>query len=279
MSDESTPAKSSGWLDRIAQIFTTDPENLDDLKKHIESAAERGLLDTEALRMVEGVLSVSESTACDIMVPRNQMVVLESNWSFEKILTTILSTGYSRFPVVGESKDDVKGILISKDLLTIFRAESPDIMPLLRPVQFVTEGRRISALLKDFRAERYHQAVVVDEYGSVAGLVTIEDILEEIVGEIDDEHDEQEEHQIKNIGGNRYLVDALVPLEDFNAFFHIQLDEERADTLGGYLMLELGALPSRNTSFTREHLQFKILQVDTKRIQWLEVSMMPTEAA
>ncbi|MBL8254185.1 MAG: CBS domain-containing protein, partial [Candidatus Competibacter sp.] len=236
MSEErSESSHRPSWLERLSLALMGEPKDRDGLIELLRDAEQRKLLDPEALKMMEGVMRVSETQVRDVMVPRAQMVVLEQDWSLERLIAEVVESGHSRFPVIDESRDDVLGILIVKDLLihAFDRREDFDLRSLLRPAKFIPESKRLNILLNEFRANRLHMAIVVDEYGGVAGLITIEDVLEEIVGEIDDEYDTLEgEVVFIRRQGDAYIVKALTPVEDFNQYFQAELSDERADTIG-----------------------------------------------
>ena len=206
------------WMGRIGKVFSSEPRDRQELKELINESCEKGILDAEAVAMIEGALAVSEMQVRDAMVPRSHMVVIPLEIPLEEFLPLILESGHSRFPVIGEDRDEVEGILLAKDLLRHYAENSGqlDLKSLVRPAVVIPESKRLNMLLRDFRASRNHMAIVVDEYGGVSGLITIEDVLEEIVGEIDDEHDEEEEAPIKQLGKNLYQVNALAEVEDFN---------------------------------------------------------------
>ncbi len=214
------------WLERLGQVLTGEPRDREQLLELLRDAEQRSLLDADALAMIEGVLQVAEMQVRDIMVPRAQMVVVERDADPEALLPVVLDSAHSRFPVIGENRDEVVGILLAKDLLAYFSDEHRDsfsVREVLRPAAFIPESKRLNVLLKEFRASRNHMAIVVDEYGGVAGLVTIEDVLEQIVGEIDDEHDIEEDTWIMDHGDRKYTVKALTPIEDFNEYFRSDL--------------------------------------------------------
>ena len=227
--------------------------------------------------MLSGVLEVSERQVRDVMVPRSQMVVIDANEKFDAILKLIVDSGHSRFPVIGEDRDEVLGVLLAKDLLRYFGSEQRDVplRKLLRPASVIPESKRLNALLKEFRASHNHMAIVVDEYGGVAGLVTIEDVLEEIVGEIDDEHDIEEDEFIRADGERdgrpSFAVRALTRIEDFNEFFDCELDDEQYDTVGGLVLHELGRLPRRGEHIDFGGFQFAVTKADKRRIDLLQV--------
>lgn len=242
----------------------------------LRDAQQRELLDMDALAMIEGVMHVSEYQVRDVMIPRGQMLVVERDWSLERLLAEVIASGHSRFPVIGESRDDVIGVLIVKDLLRYFphNVASFRIEEVLRPAKFIPESKRLNLLLREFRSTRLHMAIVVDEYGGVAGLITIEDVLEEIVGEIDDEYDiDQPVEFIRPQGERRYLVEALTPVEEFNKYFKVDFSNEKADTIGGLVMMELGRLPRRGEQVALDGFRFEVLRADNRRLHLLELTL------
>jgi magnesium and cobalt transporter len=282
MSDEPSDSPSRrSWLERIGFSLGSEPRDKEELLTLLRDAQQRNLLDADALAMMEGVLEVAEMRVRDVMIPRAQMVVLGLDWPLERLLATVVESGHSRLPVIDDDRDDIVGILIVKDLLRYF-AEGGGELPLrdlLRPAKFIPESKRLNALLKEFRSTRLHMAIVVDEYGGVAGLVTIEDVLEQIVGEIDDEHDESDdEDDIRPIGERTYLIRALTPVEDFNEYFHSELSDEKADTIGGLVMMELGHLPKRGEVVEVQDWRFRVLRADSRRIHLLELSLPPSQS-
>jgi magnesium and cobalt transporter len=265
------------WLERLSQALLGEPEDREALVEMLRDAQQRNLLDAEALDMMEGVMQVSEMPVRDVMIPRSQMVVVKQAWPLPRVLSQVIESGHSRFPVIDEDRDNVVGILIVKDLVRYCAEESAAetfrLRDMLRPARYIPESKRLNVLLSEFRSNRLHMAIVVDEYGGVAGLVTIEDVLEQIVGEIDDEHDEEEEKSIRYIENGKFTIKALTPVEDFNEYFKAQLDEERADTVGGLVMMELGRVPKRGESVTMGRFNFTILHADTRRIHLLELTL------
>ena len=253
MSDDNsqTSQGSSGktWLGRIAQMLQGEPQNREELVEVIADAQERDLIDPETKDMIEGVLGVSELKVRDIMIPRSQMVTLEVDTPLEELLPMMVDSTHSRFPVVCEDKDHVEGILLAKDLLPLIinkDEQLPSLREYLRPAVVVPESKRVDTLLNEFRQQRYHMAIVIDEYGGVSGLVTIEDILEIIVGEIEDEHDESEDLQdIRQVAKHVYAVQALTEVDDFNEYFKTGYSTSDADTIGGIVLHAFGHMPSR----------------------------------
>ncbi|MEI2780886.1 MAG: transporter associated domain-containing protein [Candidatus Competibacter sp.] len=277
MSEErSEPSHKPSWLERLSLALMGEPKDRDELVELLRDAQQRELLDPEALKMMEGVMRVSETQVRDVMIPRAQMVVLEHDWSLERLIAEVVESGHSRFPVIDESKDNVIGILIVKDLLihAFDRREDFDLRALLRPAKFIPESKRLNILLNEFRANRLHMAIVVDEYGGVAGLITIEDVLEEIVGEIDDEHDALDaENAFIRRQGDAFIVKALTPVEDFNSYFQAELSDERADTIGGLVMMELGRLPKGGEMADLGRFHFQVLRADNRRIHLLQMTL------
>ncbi len=271
---------SKSWMDRIGKLFSSEPRDREELKELINESAEKGILDAEAVTMMEGALAVSEMQVRDAMVPRSHMVVIPLDIPLDEFLPLILESGHSRFPVIGEDRDEVEGILLAKDLLRHYAESSGPLVikDLVRPAVVIPESKRLNKLLRDFRTNRNHMAIVVDEYGGVSGLITIEDVLEEIVGEIDDEHDEEEEAAIKLLGGNRFQVNALTEIEEFNDEFNCEFGDEDYGTVGGLLLAEFGRVPDRgDEAVLAERFQFKVTQADSRRIIMLE--MTDSEAA
>jgi magnesium and cobalt transporter len=265
-------------LERIGAILMREPEDREQLVELLRSSYERNLMDADALSMIEGVLQVSELQARDIMVPRAQMELIELQQTPEQLLPKIIESGHSRFPVVGESKDDIVGIFLAKDLLRYFAGNEFDLHDMLRPAVFIPESKRLNVLLRDFRRNRNHMAVVVDEYGGVAGLITIEDVLEQIVGEIEDEHDfDESEANILLDRNGLYRVKAQTEIADFNQTFGTEFSDEQSDTVGGLLLSRFGRLPKRSEEIVIDHLRFRVLRADSRRLYSLLVEKLPTE--
>ncbi len=277
MTDERTSnnAASRSWFERLSLALLGEPKDREQLVSLLRDAQQRDLLDPDALGMIEGVLQVSEMQVRDIMVPRAQMVTVERDASLRSILPVVTESAHSRFPVVGDSRDEVVGIFLAKDLLTYFGPEGDknfNVRDILRPAAFIPESKRLNVLLKEFRASRNHMAIVVDEYGGVAGLVTIEDVLEQIVGEIVDEHDIEEDLYIKRHNDNVFAVKALTPVDEFNDYFHSKLNDDEFDTVGGLVMQRFGRLPRRGEVITLDRFRFKVLNADSRRIHLLQVT-------
>ena len=278
-SGRGSAAKS--WLERIAAIFTAEPQDLSDLEDLISEANSRSLIDNDTKGMLQGVLAISKMRARDIMVPRSQMATIDIDQPLEEYLPILLENNHSRYPVVNEDKDHIEGILIVKDILQYALKPQSDwhLRDLLRPAVIIPESKRVDALLRDFRQQRYHMAIVVDEYGGVSGLITIEDILEQIVGEIEDEHDEDEGSDIRQLNGHVYQVSALTPLDEFNEAFGTGFDEDEASTIGGIVLHAFGHMPVKGESLELDGLTFKITKANNRRLVQLQVIKPKTEPA
>lgn len=261
-------------LERLGTWLARQPEDRDELVTVMRSCYERNLLDADALSMIEGVLQVSEMQARDIMVPRAQMDVIDIKESPDQFIPMVIQTGHSRFPVIGENKDNVIGILLAKDLLRHYAGEEEfDVREMLRPAVFIPESKPLNVLLKDFRRTRNHMAVVVDEYGGVAGLITIEDVIEQIVGDIEDEYDfEDVEDNIVQDRGGQYRVKALTEIADFNKTFGTAYSDDDFDTIGGLVLSRFGRVPKRGEQVSFDDLVFKVLRADSRRIHLLQVA-------
>jgi len=264
-----------GLVARVRRAISGEPLSRDEIQNFIQSEFE---LDAEERSMLRGVLEVSETQVRDVMIPRSQMVVIEADKPLDEILEVIIETGHSRFPVIGEDRDEVIGILLAKDLLRYFGADPAkgvNIRKLLRSAVLIPESKRLNALLREFRSSHNHMAIVVDEYGGVSGLLTIEDVLEEIVGEIDDEHDQEEAEFIRPDGDRNgrpsFAVRALTRIEDFNEYFECELDDEEYDTVGGLVLHELGRLPRRGEKIQFGGFEFAVIKADRRRIDSLQV--------
>ena len=271
------PSHKPSWLERLSTLLLREPEDREELVALLHSAFERNLLDAEALAMIEGVLEVSELAVRDVMVPRSQMDVVSVDDAVETFLPYVMETAHSRFPVSGDSKDEVLGILLAKDLLSYFAdRDAFDLRDSLRPAVFIPESKRLNVLLREFRQTRNHMAIVVDEYGGVAGLITIEDVLEQIVGDIEDEYDfdETESHIVPGKNG-RWRVKAITELDDFNDYFHTGFAGDGIDTVGGLVVNELGHLPKRGETVDRQGWRFTVLRADSRRVQMLLVEKLP----
>lgn len=275
MNDEiSSGGTDKPLLKKISKLFSPNPSSSDEVADMLRSAENESIIDASALQIMEGALKVSDLQAREIMIPRSQMKVIEEDFSLEQVLEMVIQSQHSRFPVVGESADDVLGILLAKELLPLVLSgkESFDLKSLLRPATIIPESKRLNILLQEFREHRYHMAIVVDEYGGVSGLLTIEDVLEEIVGEIEDETDEEEAEQISQIGDNLYRIEAITEIDDFNEYFDIGFSDDEFDTVGGLVVHKFGRLPDIGESVSIENFDFKVVDGDSRKINLLEVT-------
>ncbi|OEC33260.1 magnesium and cobalt transporter [Pseudomonas cuatrocienegasensis] len=275
MSEDRSSTEQKSWFNRLTQAFAHEPKNRQELLEVLREAHQNKLLDSEALAIVEGAIQVADLQVRDIMVPRSQMMSVKANQSPREFLPAIIEAAHSRYPVVGESLDDVVGILLAKDLLPlILQGEQANfnIKDLLRPATFVPESKRLNVLLREFRANHNHMAVVIDEYGGVAGLVTIEDVLEQIVGDIEDEHDVEEDSYIKPLPSGDFLIKALTPIDSFNESFGSQFSDDEFDTVGGLVMSAFGHLPKRNEVTEIGGFRFRVLNADSRRLHLLRLT-------
>jgi magnesium and cobalt transporter len=279
--DADKDAERPSLLDRLSALLNREPESREDLLDIMRGAFERRLLDADALSMIEGVLSVSETTVRDIMIPRAQMDCVSIDDEPPQFIPIVVETRHSRFPVIGESKDDVAGILLAKDLLNYYaNPEAFDLRDTLRPAVFIPEGKRLNVLLREFRANRNHIAIVVDEYGGVSGLVTIEDVLEQIVGDIEDEYDfDETEDNIIPEGHGRWRVKAQTEIADFNEQLGVKFDDDDFATVGGLVLRAFGRLPKRGEATTVEGLRFRVLRADSRRLLTLHVERLASDAS
>lgn len=281
MNNDDTPHSSNGspksWLGKIVQTFSGEPQNRSELAEMIAEAQETDVIDPETRNMILGVLHVSEVRVRDIMIPRAQMVTIDVNQVLSAFLPIVLESAHSRFPVISEDKDHVEGILLAKDLLR--QAFSPEqeiqLADIIRPAVIIPESKRVDTLLREFREHRYHMAIVVDEYGGVSGLVTIEDILELIVGEIEDEYDAEDEEteDIRALNKHTFSVKALTTVDDFNAYFDTSFSDEQADTLGGIVLNAFGHMPAKDDLITLQDIEFKVTNADSRRLIQLKVTL------
>ncbi|MFT4763715.1 MAG: magnesium and cobalt transporter [Oleispira sp.] len=276
MSEERLSSQSKTWLDKLSTLFSDDPNDRQDLKEILREAAERNVVDTETLSILEGALQVSDMQVRDIMVPRSQMVCIKADESLKEFLPSIIESAHSRFPVLGEDQDEVLGVLLAKDLLPLILNENLEdfnIKDLLRAAAFVPESKRLNILLKEFRATRNHMAIVADEFGGIAGIVTIEDVLEQIVGEIEDEHDQEDDDSfIKVLDNDVRMVKALTPIEDFNQHFDTKFDDKEFDTIGGIVVQHFGRVPECDEAITINEWRFKVVNGTGRRINLMEVT-------
>jgi len=268
-------APRRGVFEWLSDLFSDEPTDRTELMEMLRDAADRQLMDGEALNIIFGALQVSEMQARDIMIPRSQMVYLHDEQSPEALLEKIIESQHSRYPVIGDNIDDIKGILHAKDLLRLVldRDRDFDIKDWIRSASVIPESKRLNVLLQDFRSTRNHMAVVVDEYGHVSGVVTIEDVLEQIVGEIEDEHDVDDDSFVKQIDDKTFNVKATTTVEDFNEYFDLEIDEEEFDTIGGVVLKAFGHLPERGETVEISALEFKVLNADSRRVRLLQVTV------
>lgn len=269
------PNEHRSWLERLGLLLTGEPEDRDDLLVFLRDAQKRHVIDPEALSMIEGVIQFSELRVRDIMVPRVQMVVVSQDAELESIFPLMVDSAHSRYPVIGEDKTEVVGILLVKDLLAhCMKNRNVLVKEIMRPPQFVPESKRLNVLLRECRANRTHMAIVVDEYGEAAGLVTIEDVLEQIVGDIEDEHDFGEEEYIFRKNEREYTLKALTPIEEFNEYFKADLSEEEFDTIGGLIVHKLGHLPTRGEKVDFGRYRFIVIHADNRRVHLLKLVIL-----
>jgi len=267
----------STWVEKIGKAFSSQPRDRDELITLLKETCEHGIIDADALAMMEGAIEVSETQVRDAMIPRSQMIVVHYDSDLDEFLPQILESGHSRFPVIGEDKDEVVGILLAKDLLPHLASggEQFDLAETIRTAVVIPESKRLNLLLRDFRSSRNHMAIVVDEYGGVSGLITIEDVLEEIVGEIDDEYDEEEEALILPLDENLYQVQALTPIDDLNDLFSSDLSDDDYGTVGGLLLAEFGRVPEHGDMVVLDdRFEFRVTKADSRRIITLEMNVL-----
>ncbi|MGM0701399.1 MAG: HlyC/CorC family transporter [Pseudomonadota bacterium] len=278
--DRSTSPGSRSWLDKLLGALSGDsdePSSRHELLEFLRQAASRLKLDQDAMRIIEGAMQISDQQVREVLIPRSQVAAIAVDQPIEEYLSLISETGHSRYPVIGENLDEVKGLLLAKDLLPLISRSAEEredfrLEEVLRPAMFIPESKRLNSLLKEFRDTHNHMAVVVDEYGGTAGIVTIEDILEQIVGDIEDEHDTEEEDDIRDLGEGRYAIRALTPIEDFNERFGTRFSDEEFDTLGGLVMQRFGHLPGRGEHTELGGWRFTVLNADNRRIRLLEAA-------
>ena len=265
--------KKQSWLIQCKQLLLPKPKSRKQLLECLYYAKQYQLINTQALTMIEGVLQIADHKVRDIMVPYAKMTVILENTSLNEILPIVIESGHSRFPVIGSNKEIV-GLLLAKDLLKynpLTHQDTFNIHNILRPAVFIPESKRLDSLLEEFQHKHYHMAMIVDEYGAVSGLITIEDVLEEIVGEIEDEYDNSVEIFVKKQTQQQFIVKALMPIEEFNQYFNTEFDTEQFDTIGGFIANRFGYLPKRGTSITLSDLQFKVIRADSRQIRLLQV--------
>ncbi|GGL97155.1 HlyC/CorC family transporter [Pseudomonas asuensis] len=274
MNEDRSSNGHRSWLERIVQAFAHEPKSRQELLELLREAHENKVLDSEVLSIVEGAISVADLQVRDIMVPRSQIISVKANQTPQEFLPAVIEAAHSRYPVIGETPDDVLGVLLAKDLLPlIINGDKPfDLKTILRPATFVPESKRLNVLLREFRTTHNHMAIVVDEYGGVAGLVTIEDVLEQIVGDIEDEHDVEEESFIKPLPSGDFIVKALTPVQAINDFFDTEYPDQDVDTVGGLVMSAFGHLPRRNEEVVIDDFRFRVLNADGRRIHLLRMT-------
>jgi magnesium and cobalt transporter len=278
-SDENKhPPKSRSWLERLTALLAHEPKNRDELMDVLRHAENRDVLSAEMLGMIERILQVSEMQIREVMVPKGQMIVVQKDSNLEDLLPIVIESGHSRFPVIDPTGKNIVGILLAKDLLTYYfnrDVKEFNISDIIRPAVFEPQSKRLDILLREFRVNRNHIAIVLDEYSNVAGLVTIEDVLEQIVGEIEDEYDiDEEDGYIKKLNDGSFIVKAATPIEEFNDFFHSHFSDEEFDTIGGIVLKNFGHLPKRGESIKIQQFRFKVLHSDNRRIYLLELKLM-----
>jgi len=279
MSDEQPPSRHSpqrSWVEKISHLLTGEPQDLDDLLEILREAREKRLLDTDALSMIEGVLQVSQMRVRDIMIPRIQMVVLPKDAELETIMPLVTEFGHSRYPVIDGDRSKVVGVMLAKDLLTrILENKTMKVHEIMRPSCIVPESKRLNVLLKELRTNGNHMAIVVDEYGQSAGLVTIEDVLEQIVGEIEDEHDEHEdEGYIFQRNTHEYIIKALTPIDEFDDYFSTYLATDEYDTIGGFIVSQLEHMPKKGESLVVDAMKFEVIRADSRRVHLLKLKII-----
>lgn len=273
--DKSEGPSRKSFLDRLAQLFHTDPKDRQELVEVFRDSEENELIDPDTRDMLEGVMEISEMRVRDIMIPRSHMVTINRDYDLDSLATLIIEATHSRYPVINEDKEHIEGILLAKDLLRYLVSDSTEfnLTEVVRPAVVVPESKRVDRLLKEFREERYHMAVVVDEFGSVSGLVTIEDILEEIVGEIEDEFDDEESADVRQLSKHTFSVKALTDIDDFNDTFNTSFSDEEVDTIGGLVTLAFGHLPERGEVVELDGYIFKVTASDNRKVIQLQVTV------
>jgi len=278
MSDDQPPSRNASrkrWVERITQLFSRVPNDLDDLLGVLREARENKLLDNDALSMIEGVLQVSQMRVRDIMIPRVQMVVLPQEAELEAIFPLVIEFCHSRYPVIDGDRSKIVGVLLAKDLLAhVLQNKTMTVKELMRPVSVVPESKRLNVLLQELRTNGNHMAIVVDEYGQAAGLVTIEDVLEEIVGEIEDEHDDHDdEGYVFQRNVNEFVIKALMPIDDFDTYFSTELATDEYDTIGGFLVNQFEHMPNKGESLVIDNLRFEVIRADNRRVHLIKLKL------
>ena len=263
------------WLDKIAQVFSDEPTDTKSLLELLRNAEQDQVLDADALGIIEGALQVSSMQVRDIMIPRSQVVTVPAKLPIQEIIELVTKASHSRFPVIGENVDNVIGILLAKDLLPLVISDSPEkfnLRDVIRPATFIPESKRLNVLLREFRETRHHMAIVIDEYGSVCGAVTIEDVLEQIVGEIEDEHDVDDDSYIKKFDDENFIVKALTPLDEFNEYFKTSFSDQEFATVGGLVLQQFGHIPDRGETINVGPFLVTVLNADSRQIKLLKVT-------
>ncbi|MSR16264.1 MAG: CBS domain-containing protein [Methylococcaceae bacterium] len=277
MSDDYPPSTSQkSWLEKISHLLNGEPQDVDDLLELLREAKARSLLDTDALSMIEGVLQVSQMRVRDIMIPRAQMMSLPKEATLESILPLVTESGHSRYPVINGDKSKVIGVLLTKDLLMrVFENKNLTVQDIMRSVSIVPESKRLNVLLKESRTNGNHMTIVVDEYGQAAGLVTIEDVLEQIVGDIEDEHDDHDDaNYLFQRSESEYMLKALMPMDDFDAYFETQLATDEYDTIGGFIVNQLEHMPHKGESLIVDNLKFEVIKADSRRVYLIKLKRL-----
>ena len=274
--DERNYMQGKNWLGKFAGIFSSTPKSKEDFTDLLASARANDIIDSDALEMIEGALNVCDKQVREIMIPRSQMAIIPQHHNLSDILEFVIENCHSRYPVLDEAADNITGILLAKELLPLILEgqETFDIKTIIRPAAIVPESKRLNILLKEFREQRYHMAIVVDEYGGIAGLITIEDILEEIVGEIQDETDDAEKEMITASSEDHYSVNALTAIEDFNEYFSVKISDEEFDTIGGVIVNGFGRMPKKGESINIENFLFKISEANSRQVKLLEMQII-----
>lgn len=279
MSEDQPPSsrtRRKRWVDRIGQLFSGEPQDMEDLIDVLREARENRLLDTDTLTMIEGVMQVNQLRVRDIMMPRVQMIVVPHDAELDTILPLVTESGHSRYPVIEDDRSKVIGILLIKDLLQqLAHNKKLLVKDIMRPACVVPESKRLNVLLKELRTNGNHMAIIVDEYGQTAGLVSIEDILEQIVGEIEDEHDEPEdEGYIFRRNDTEYMIKALAPMEEFDDYFQTQLATDEYDTLGGFIVSQLEHMPKKGETLEVDNMRFEVVRADTRRVHLVKLKLL-----
>ena len=273
--------RPKSWIDKITQVFSDEPTDTESLLELLRNAEQSQVLDSDALSIIEGALQVSSMQVRDIMIPRSQVVTVPARLPLNEIIELVTRASHSRFPVIGENVDNVMGILLAKDLLPLLLnsgGDKFDIKDIVRPATFVPESKRLNVLLKEFRETRQHMAIVIDEYGSVCGAVTIEDVLEQIVGEIEDEFDVDDDSYIKKFDDDNHIVKALTPVDEFNDYFETDFSDEDSTTLGGLVLQQFGHIPERGETITIGPFLITVLNADSRQIKLLKVTSTLADA-